>query len=252
MPFTETVGFLVCGTQKGGTSALNQYLKQHPEICMSDIKGLFYFSNDSYFAKGMADHSRYHSYFAPKTTHRILGETTPIYMYISSVPERIWQYNPRMRIIVLLRNPVKRAYSQWNMMCDHGTESLDFWDALQSEEKRREGPFPPPLEYGAYSYIDRGRYLVQLQRFYQYFPKESVLALKSEELNKNPQLVLNKITDFLGVSRFARVKPITKHSISYQAPMKTKEREFLISVFEPEIRALAAELHWDLTDWLEF
>ena len=111
----RVVNFLICGTQKGGTSALDAYLREHPEICMADKKEVHFFDNKKFFNKNKPDYSKYHSFFNPQSSHKLLGETTPIYMYWHDSPRRIWQYSPNMKIIVILRNPIDRAYSHWNM-----------------------------------------------------------------------------------------------------------------------------------------
>ncbi len=75
------MGFVICGTQKGGMTALNAYLRDHPDICMSDKNEFHYFDNEKHFTNDNSDYSKYHAYFSPKKKHKILGETTPIYMY---------------------------------------------------------------------------------------------------------------------------------------------------------------------------
>ncbi len=85
-PQTRIVNFAICGTQKGGTSALDTYLRGHPEICMADRKEVHFFDNEAAFATGKPDYSRYHSFFSPNDTQRILGESTPIYMYWKPAP----------------------------------------------------------------------------------------------------------------------------------------------------------------------
>ena len=103
-PRKRAVDFVVCGTQKGGTSALDAYLREHPEICMAVRKELHFFDNEKKFSSGKPDYSKYHDSFNPQKLHKLLGETTPIYMYWNESPRRIWEYNPNMKLIVLLRN----------------------------------------------------------------------------------------------------------------------------------------------------
>jgi hypothetical protein len=76
------VNFLICGTQKGGTSALFVYLKEHPEICMSDVKEVHYFGCAKHFANGKPDYAKYHAYFNPKKNQKIIGEATPSYGHL--------------------------------------------------------------------------------------------------------------------------------------------------------------------------
>ncbi|MBX7245317.1 MAG: sulfotransferase domain-containing protein [Candidatus Sumerlaeaceae bacterium] len=245
---TRKVDFLICGTQKGGTSALDTYLREHPEVCMADRKEVHFFDNDSRFTGGEPNYFRYHAYFSPRSSHKILGEATPVYMYWRDAPARIHAYNPSMKLIVLLRNPIERAYSHWNMERARRRDPLAFWEALQNEKERCARSLPHQNHF--FSYMDRGFYTIQLQRLWQFFPKEQVLILKSEDLRQKPQDILERVCDFLGVSSLPNPAPRSIHSIRYAAPMTEREREYLRKVFEQEIRELEQLLGWDCSNWL--
>jgi hypothetical protein len=242
------VDFIICGTQKGGTSALDVYLRRHPHICMAERKEVHFFDNEDVFRIGAPDYAQYHAVFKPKGSSQILGEATPIYMYWRDTPRRMWEYNPNLKLIVLLRNPIKRAYSHWNMKRELGAETLSFWEALQREEERCRKALP--YQHRVFSYIDRGFYLEQLRRLWSYFPKEQVLVLKSDELKRQPKLALEKVCAFLKVEPLMNVEPVNAHSRPYNAPLGATERGFLRSVFELEIRGLERVLGWDCSSWL--
>ena len=122
------VDFVIGGTQKGGTSALDSFLRQHPEICMpATRKELHFFDREA----ENTDYNAYHANFDPKPAHRVIGEASPIYMYWKTAPSRIWNYNPKMKWIVALRNPVERAFSAWNMETKRGKEKLSFAEAIE-------------------------------------------------------------------------------------------------------------------------
>lgn len=197
----KKVGFVIAGTQKGGTSALDAYLREHPEICMADKKEVHFFDTEKYFQKEKVDYSVYHSFFSPKSSHTLLGETTPIYMYWYDSPRRIWQYNPSMKIIVILRNPIRRAYSHWNMERDRKADTVSFWEAIQHESNRCREALP--YQHRVYSYVDRGFYSEQLRRVWTYFPKNQTLILKSEDLKANPRETLEKGLPFSRPQRFS-------------------------------------------------
>src|SRR6266478_3235889 len=130
------VNFIIGGTQKGGTSALDSFLRQHPEIGMpATKKELHYFDREENFTK-RPDYKKYHARFQPESRHRVIGEATPIYMYWNSAPYRIWNYNLEMKWILVLRNPVERAYSAWNMETKRGKEKLSFAEAIEKEPER--------------------------------------------------------------------------------------------------------------------
>jgi hypothetical protein len=243
------VNFLICGTQKGGTSALDAYLREHPAICMAYTKEVHYFDNEKIFHRNKPDYSWYHSFFSPQPSHQFLGESTPAYMYWYDSPKRIWQYNPKMKLIVILRNPIQRAYSHWNMERSLETEQLSFWDALQCERERsREGL---PHQHRVYSYIDRGFYTEQLRRLWAYFPQEQTLLLRTEELKAHPWEVLGRVHNFLEVDALPNINtPKDVNSRPYLAPMGSREKKYLQSVFEYEIRSLERLLNWDCSQWL--
>ena len=97
-------------------------------------------------------------------------------MYLDNVPKRVWEYNPGMKLIVILRNPIERAYSHWNMVHSKGNDAFPFWEAINKEKERCLEAYP--LQHMKYSYIDRGFYLKQLKRLWTYFPRDMILILK--------------------------------------------------------------------------
>lgn len=242
------VNFVICGTQKGGTSALDSYLREHPEICMADKKEVHFFDNESFYANGKPDYSIYHSFFSPKPSHKLVGEATPIYMYWHDAPWRMWEYNPNMKLIVVLRNPIDRAYSHWNMERSRNAESLPFWDAIQNEQQRCREALP--YQHRVFSYVDRGYYLEQLRRLWHYFSKDKVLVLKNDYLKNQPNEALKEVCSFLGIDNFENVNAREVHSRPYSSKMSDKEKEYLRFIFEYEIRGLERELGWELTSWL--
>ena len=244
----EIVAFVVAGTQKGGTSALATYMIEHPEICMpTQVKEVHFFDTEENFATPSVDYARYHGHYQRQPGHRILGDPTPIYMYWEPAPLRIWQYNPAMKFIVLLRNPGTRAYSQWNMGVKKGREALSFEDAIRAERDRlREGP----MQHRHFSYVDRGMYSTQLRRIWKHFPIERTLVFRSEKFRADPAPALNRIADFLGVGPFPRTAPRKVFELPYDRPMSDEARRLLRDAFTAEIRELEQMLKWDCSDWL--
>jgi len=242
------VNFIICGAQKSGTTALDSYLRQHADICMAPRKEVHFFDHEENFLDNNLDYSGYHSVFNRESSHRLVGESTPVYMYWHDAPKRIWQYNSDIKLIVLLRNPIDRAYSSWNMLFSENRESLSFWEAIQTESERCREALP--YQHRLYSYIDRGFYLEQLRRLWRFFPREQVLVLKSEELRENSTEIIQKVFDFLGIEALPKMKFKNKHSTPYVSTMSKREKDYLISIFEYEIKALERVLGWDCSDWL--
>lgn len=240
---------MICGTQKGGTTTLQSYLSGHPEICMAGIKGTHFFDTEEYFSKGEPDYSIYQMQFQPSAEHVRIGEATPIYMYWEPAMERIRDYNPNMQLIVLLRNPITRAHSNWNMSVEKGHEKLSFSEGLKMEEERINAS--KPLQNRRFSYVDRGFYSRQLKHIWKFIPKDQVLVLKSEEFYQDPRRTLDQACDFLQVSRFKEVIQQRKNARVYESEISDQEWNKLKVVFEAEIGELERLLGWDCSDWMK-
>ena len=215
---------------------------------MSDVKEIHFFNKDAYFSRQQPNYLIYHSFFNPRPSHRLLGEATPYYMFSPNVRKRIHTYNPAMKFILLLRNPIERAYSDWNMYRRGGNEELSFWDALQNGSDRLRDP--TPIERRRLAYVARGCYTAQIEDIWRYFPREQTLILKSEALQHQPQETLDAICAFLGVAPMPPMSAKTENAGNYTAPIGDRERAYLEAVLEPEIRALEALLGWDCSSWL--
>lgn len=243
------VNFLVAGTQKGGTSALTRYLRAHPQVCMARQKEVHFFDREYFWPVKKLNYFYYHSYFAPEDGHLSIGESTPIYMYWMDSPRRIWEYNPGMKLIIILRNPIERAYSQWNMEREKNKDNLNFWQAIQQESERGKGALP--YQHRVFSYIDRGFYTEQLRRIWQFFPKDQTLILKNEQLRNDPESTLQAITAFLGIAMVEDVEVKEVHSRRYITEMSSREKQCLTDIYKNEIQELEYMLQWDCRKWLE-
>jgi len=249
MAGSKLVDFVIPGAQKSGTTALELYLSEHPEICVPRrVKELHFFDRDRNFTARPVDYAPYHAFFDPRPGQRLLGEATPDYLYWPSAPERMASYNPALKLIVVLRNPVTRAFSHWNMQRHVGRDPLPFFDALRAEAERMRTM--PPQRAMRFAYIGRGMYAQQLQRLWRHFPRGQTIAFKSEELLERPGTVLARITEFLGIASFSPVTPKIMHAYRYDATMSEEEREYLVSTFKSEIRELERILEWDCSTWL--
>ncbi len=186
--------------------------------------------------------------YAPRPGERLLGDRTPIYMYWSPAPQRIAAYNPAMKWIMLLRNPATRAYSQWNMEIKQGRETLPFEVAVRTEAERCRAVLP--LQHRRWSYVDRGRYAVQLRRIAESFPASQILVLKSEALHADPSSALARVAEFLGIGPFPRTARREVFALPYDAPMTESARRYICDTLAPDIRELEQMLGWDCSDWL--
>lgn len=240
--------FFIAGAQKSGTTALHSYLAEHPGICMAEPKEVHYFDNEDLYRNGTPDDAIYHAHFNPDNTDQIRGEATPIYMYWNECPARMHAYNPSAKIIVILRNPITRAYSQWNMQFQRGDETRGFSEALLNEEECQQSA--PGCQHRVYSYVDRGFYTRQIRRLWELFGRERVLVLRMDDLRQSPQRVLDAVCDFLEVTRMVLTTPREVHTIPYTSAMSWGEWEKLRDIFHDEISGVEAMLAWDCKEWL--
>ena len=240
--------FVIAGAQKSGTSALFMYLKKHPDIQVSDTKELHFFDNDDYFNENKPNYGLLHQHFNKKKAYKLCGESTPIYMYWKPCMQRIWEYNPDIKIIVILRNPVERAFSQWNMATTNKKITEDFYPCIVKEYELLQQT--SHTQSRLYSYIDRGLYWEQVERMYSFFRKENILILKYEMFKNNQCAELNKVFSFLGVDeKNYTFKSLQSHQIEYVRKMTREEKEFLLKVFSDETDKIENMLGWNCDDW---
>jgi len=242
------IGFVIVGTQKGGTTAINRYLRQHREIGMAVRKELHFFNNEALFKERPVDYGKLEAEFDLSQPKKIRGEVTPIYMYWEPCMQRIREYNPEMKIIVSLRNPASRAFSHWNMEFDRGTEQHDFLYAVQHEEER----IQPPLSRAQrlFSYVSRGFYAPQIRRILEHFPREQVFFVKYESFLADQERSLREIFEFLGVNaQKYRFKAKRAHERNYVRRISPEEKAYLAGLFHDDICEVEKLLGWDCSDW---
>jgi len=244
----DRVNFLVGGTQKGGTTALAEFLSAHPEICFSRRKEVHFFDNDPLFAGHQLQYNRYHQYFNPGESTRAIGEATPSYMYWKSALQRIRHYNPEMKWILILRNPVERAYSHYNMEIRENRENLSFSDAIRIERTRL--LHTQTNQHRVFSYLDRGYYSKQIKRITSEFPKNQLITVKTEDLQHRQTETLELLFDFLGLDKSpaTEIQPRTIFASEYE-DMPDTDRQYLQETFKQEIEELENLLDWDCTAW---
>jgi len=243
------IDFFICGTQKGGTSALDNYLRLHPEICMADQKEIHFFDDESHFLTSNVNYDRLHCHFSPQKTNKLFGEATPIYMYWENVPKRLWEYNPNALLIILLRNPIERAFSHWQMEYNKGKEKHRFLHSIFLELFKRS--YHKKEQHRIFSYIDRSFYLPQLNRIWEYFPKSQTLLIKSEQLKTNPNQTLARVFDFLNTEAINIEEPLLINTNNYTYNMHHFERILLKYIFKNEVKQLENQLSWDCSSWLQ-
>lgn len=195
---------MIVGAQKAGTTALWSYLDDHPEACMAWGREvhLFDLMDTPYVQRERLDQF-YAGYFQHYDGEALRGESTPAYLFHPTALSEIKRYNPDMKLIVLLRDPIERALSHYAMERAQGHERWPLWLALLLEAPRlwwlrlTPGPRIRPMFY---SYASRGLYRRQLRRLYRLFSPEQVLVLDSRALLAQHRDSLQRVYGFLGLS----------------------------------------------------
>lgn len=242
------VDFLIIGTQKGGTSALDHYLRQHPHICMGKEKELHFFDNDAFFSNTPVDYSIFENQFVFSDTTIIAGESTPIYMYWKPCLERIYNYNKHIKLIIILRNPIQRAYSHWNMEVRRNAETESFSYCIKNEAARLQQVYP--MQHRVYSYIDRGFYSHQIEQLLRYFPASQLCFIKYEDFKKRQEKTLHTIFDFLEVDcKSYQFQPMEINKQPYTSAITIEEEAFLFQIYKDDMEKVETLLGWDCSDW---
>jgi hypothetical protein len=242
-PKVQHVHFIVGGVQKAGTTALHDFLAQHPHVALLRDQALHFFDKEENF-KGEPDYRILHGNFDAGWRRRVAGEVTADYLYYPHALERIARYDPQMKLIVSLRNPTERAFSQWNMRRDKGQEPLEFLDAMKRDQEI--GIWKGPR---GNAYLARSLYSPQLERVFELFPREQVLILKYEEFGRDPSPTLNRMFDFIGVRGLKRFKNKRRNVGSYSRKLTPTEREYAAAIFEEDIARVEELLGWNCSDW---
>jgi hypothetical protein len=253
-PLRGLPSVLIIGAQKGGTTSLFNYLMQHPEVRMPFGKEIHYF--DLHYDRGIRWYRGRFPY-----SYRLRGgamtlDASPYYLVHPLVPQRAAQLLPQIKLIALLRNPIHRTLSHYQHEVRAGRESLSLPEAIEREAERLAGeeerlqndPSYYSYNHHRYSYALRGRYIEQLRRWMQHFPRSQLLVLQSESFFRDPGSATATVCEFLGLPphRLDRYHPFLRGE--YERAMPDELRNKLATYFEPYNRELYQWLGEDF-DW---
>jgi hypothetical protein len=201
--------FLIVGAAKAGTTALYHQLTQHSEVFMSEQKEMNFFAlkdqtldfkgpgdMDGIHRTSITNQSIYISFFSNLKNKKAIGEVSPLYLYSPIAPELINSLIPNSKIIIILRNPVDRAFSAFShLRRDHREKIDNFEKAFDQNDTRKE------LNWAEiWHYKSMGLYFDQVQRYLQYFPKNQMLFIIYDDFVNTPQKVLEKLCTFLSIN----------------------------------------------------
>jgi hypothetical protein len=226
---------------------MSYYLNQHPQLLLSLTKEVHFFDGGmdpdiDLYKNGQNWYRRHFSLRRRVNPNLRTFEASPRYLLDPRAPERIYQLIPQVKIIILLRNPIERAISNYYYQKRKGRDPLSLREALYEEEKRLE----PALQnrnykhynFITYSYKLRGHYKEQIERFLKYFSWEKMLILKSEDFFSNPETILRQVYDFVGVNPGFKINDLKPQNGAIKSDIDPDLYKYLSEYFAPHNQAL--------------
>ncbi len=246
--------FLIIGAQKAGTSALFKMLAHHPQVLAPEVKELHFFDVDKTFKLGLRHYWRHYPRPGLFDRGMVTFEATPAYLFRPEPVQRIHEALPQVRMVAVLRDPVKRAYSAWNMFRDfkrnrtygHLHDTRSFEQAVEEEMRGAEMRWE-------HRYLARGHYAEQLTRYFDVFGREPLLVLRYAELKKDPAGTLERVCAHVGLEPHTFDPSILKvrdNVRAYPEPLDPALAERLYRYFAPRSEELQKLLgpEWDLDE----
>jgi hypothetical protein len=258
LKYCNTTGFLhtepdfyIIGFAKCGTTSLFEYLISHPNVHPPKGKEIDFF--DRLYSRGLNWYKvgfpfKIQKFIDTKLLKKkfLTGEATPRYIEHPHAINRIKEITPNAKFIILLRNPIDRAFSQHNMNVKNDYEINNFSDALKEEPRRianRIEKMTNDVSYYSwnfdlYAYLEHGIYVDKIKRWMDVFPKEQFLIIQSEELLKNPSKIYNDVLEFLGLSKWEPKEFTLYKKRKYKEKMSSDLRHELVEYFKPHNKRL--------------
>jgi len=244
--------FLIVGVMKGGTSSLHWYLGQHPEVFVTPRKELHFF--DRAADRQARSLESYLTHFATAGAYPARGESTPSYCFVPGAIPAIAEFNPAMRIIIMLRDPVARAISHIEhrrRVAKRPSKSIvhgEIWDELLADLRAQPWWMGRSMATLARGYHARGHYHEQLRRIYKHFPADQVAVVRLEDLRVDPQAQLDRVTDLLGVARH-RFSDLTPSNVNAYERPEERVYEYLASYYLLHNEILTRDFGIRTDDW---
>lgn len=241
--------FLVIGAARSGTTSLFAYLRQHPEIFVSEPKESNFFAYQDklleckgpgadYINNSVTTLDEYKKLFKGSDSFKAVGEVCPLYLYEPDAPENIHKLIPNAKLIAILRNPLEQAFSHFLYAKRQALEPLDdFAKALEQESDRIKKGWQPVFAYSQFP-----QYASQLKRFYALFPRDQIRIYLYEDYERDPAAILRNICQFIGADENFAIDTTTrlnaggvpKSSLIQDLVMKPYLVTRLVGMFLPE------------------
>jgi hypothetical protein len=254
--------FVIAGAGKSGTTSLWQYLAEHPNVASSTIKEVHFFNRN--FHRGI---NWYRAHFPLATVsdsqgagiaRKITGDATPSYLYHPLVPERLAAVIPNVKILLLLRNPVDRTFSHYQLKIKRRQEKRAFDEAIESQllaiadtnAKIANGPQDASgVVDNRFPYIDHSLYINHILRWERFFPSSQFLIIESSEFFQQTESVYMRVLDFLGLPSWKPGRFGNRYPGNYSQRLPAESRRRLAEFFAPHNSRLYSHLgrrfDWD-------
>lgn len=239
----------IAGVQKAGTTSIDAVLRQHPRLQGPVIKETHVFDDETWdWSQDPA--ACLDSFYPPACPGCLRFEATPITSFWPAALERVKRYNAAARIVIILRDPIERAWSHWCMEKSRGAEILTFPDAIRQGRNRLQQDTGGNA-MRVFSYVERSLYLNQVQRAQALFPASQLLFLEFGKLILHPHDTVNRIAAFAGVEPFRhlRMSWLNSNPIRNTGP-EPQDTAYLQELLADDARQAAELAGIDASDWL--
>ena len=241
--------FLVVGAEKAGTTAMFSYLKRVPGVYIPLPKELNFFDRAAW-GDG-TNFSHLHRWFVLAPKGAILGEATPTYLMNPECFPRIRSYNPDMRIIAILRSPIRRAFSAWNFRRVRYRDKRDFMTAVRVEIESQ-GDLSVARE-NKYRNMSAGLYAPQIRALRETFDDDQLLLIKFEDFNRDQETWVRKAAGFIGAADdFPFEGTRRTNAWKYKHRLEKDQFNELLPYYEDDISEVEALTGWDCSDWRRY
>lgn len=211
------VDFFIIGAQKAATTSLYKYLNEHPDIFMPAVKENHFFVEERIYKQGV---EHFHRFYQNYASEKLIGGAYVHMLSSKEAPERVFNYNDNAKLLVMLRNPIDRAYSAYHFAIKNGWESpkVSFMDAFELQEQRLSGNFTEKTDL---SYFDGGLYAKHLTNWFKCFNKDNVLIVLDSDFISDSTLQMKKVFNFLSVSESVEINTDNRYNKSGDVRLKS-------------------------------
>ena len=239
--------YLIIGVQKSGTTSMINYFNQHPQIFLYEDEIHFF---DSYqYLKGKEYYENIFKKKMPKNK-KFIGEKTPSYCFIPLCVPRIQKMYPTIKMIMVLREPIQRCFSQYMMICKKNNikaSNQHFYDTIKSIEHIK---LKDITSTQGYYYLQRGFYDEQIRHLYKYFPRKNIYIGVFEIIKENQEKEYNKMYEFIGASTSDTIDySEIERKGEYKFELSLENKQYLYSIYKKYNAKLYKILGYPIKEW---